>query len=201
MSTVTLPQHLFQNKSLTLSVTFNIIVKRLFWISSICNWCFRMSTGSLPQQFIQNKYPKANAAVSVFFSIVVNFKRFAFAVFTLDLIWPLCHRSSFKTHPSHSQWLTGYIPTCYRHCKYKNHRRKLIFSSSLFSTQMLDFLAPFRPKANMPPFQIINSVLLKRFHCDFPIPWLTRIHSVWQSHIFGYILNERVKHRGNIFLR
>ena len=27
---VTLPQHLFQNKSLTLSVTFNIIVKRLF---------------------------------------------------------------------------------------------------------------------------------------------------------------------------
>ena len=100
--------------------------------------------------------------------------------------------------------LTGYIPTCYRHCKYKNHRRKLIFSSSLFSTQMLDFLAAFRPKANMPPnesFQIINSVLLKRFHCDFPIPWLTRIHSVRQSHIFGYILNERVIHRGNIFLR
>ena len=47
---VTLPQHLFQNKSLTLSVTFNIIVKRLFRISIICNWCFRMSTGSLPQQ-------------------------------------------------------------------------------------------------------------------------------------------------------
>ena len=65
---VTLPQHLFQNKSLTLSVTFNIIVKRLFfWISSNCNWCFRMSTGSLPQQLIQNKYLTANAAVSILF--------------------------------------------------------------------------------------------------------------------------------------
>ena len=64
---VTWPQHLFQNKSLTLSVTFNIIVKRLFWISSICNWCFRMSTGSLPQQLIQNKYLTANAAVSILF--------------------------------------------------------------------------------------------------------------------------------------
>ena len=58
------------------------------------------------------------------FQIVVNFKRFAFAVFTFDLIWPLCHRSSFKTHLSHSLD----ISMCYRHWKYKNHRRNLMFS-------------------------------------------------------------------------
>ena len=119
---VTLPQHLFQNKSLTLSVTFNIIVKRLFefWASATDAFVWALTV-------CHNSSFKTNISQPTqhFFPIVVNFKLFAFAVFTL--IWPLCHRSSFKTHLSHSLD----ISMCYRHCKYKNHRRKLMFSLSL----------------------------------------------------------------------
>ena len=117
--------------------------------------------------------------------------------------------------------LTGYIPTCYRHCKYKNHRRKLIFSSSLFSTQMLDFLAAFRPKANMPPKRVFPNYqfcIVEKISLWFPNPlayphplYLTvsyfRIYLNWtcdtsRKYIFKIYLKWQCQQGGNIsFLR
>ena len=83
---VTLPLHLFQNKSLTLSVTFNIIVKRLFLnfeqLQLMLSYEHWQSTTTANSKQISH----SQCCCQHSFQIVVNFKRFAFAVFTLDLI-------------------------------------------------------------------------------------------------------------------
>ena len=157
------------------------------------------------------------------FQIVVNFKRFAFAVFTLDLIWPLCHRSSSKTHLSHSLDISLHaIVTANTRTTGENlYFPHPCFQCSSFVSQMLDFLAAFRPKANMPPKRVFPNYqfcIVEKISLWFPNPlayphplYLTvsyfRIYLKWtcdtsRKYIFKIYLKWQCQQGGNIsFLR